>query len=137
VFRISTGLHTVWMPTDPLPPWSPTGVHVFVDRKKLTLKINEGFGSWRTPAVGASIQTVDSTGQRVTVTRILMTGFLAWALKKKTGEVTLIVVGTDGDSRTVSVKPKLAAEAMTWAAQFNAWSEAASARAAQATGEDG
>lgn len=120
------------MPKEPLPPLQPTGVHVFVDRKRLTIKVHEGFGSWQTSAVGASILTVDSTGQRVTVTRIAMTGILAWALKKKTGELTLIAVGADGDSRTVSVKPKQAAEAMTWASQFNAWSEAAAARAAQA-----
>lgn len=116
------------MATEPQAPQAPTGVGVYLNRKKETLEVAEGFGSWKTPAVGASIQTIDSTGKRVTATRMLMAGPLAWAIKKKTGSLSLIVVGVDGDSRNVTVKPKHAPAAMTWAVQFNAWSEAAALR---------
>lgn len=113
--------------SEPQPPYPPTGVPFYVDRKKGTISIAEGFGRWSVPAAGATIHTVDNTGQRVTVTRIALTGILAWALKKRTGDLSMIVV-SEGDSRTASIKPKHAAEAMTWAVQYNAWSEAAALR---------
>jgi hypothetical protein len=110
------------MTTPPKAPQAPRGVDVYVNHK--IGRIEAGF--WNTPLTGASILTIDNTGQRVTVTRIAMTGIFAWALKKKTGDLSMVVAGANGDSCTVSVKPKRAAEAMTWAATFNAWSQAVS-----------
>ncbi|MGW7582743.1 hypothetical protein ACWGKU_28820 [Kitasatospora sp. NPDC054768] len=81
-------------------------------------------GVWQTVARGASIQTIDGTGKRITVTRLFVTGLFAFALKKKTGALSVVVCGADGDSATVKVPAKRAQDVMAWAIAFNAWSEA-------------
>jgi hypothetical protein len=57
---------------------------------------------------GATVQTVDGTGNRITATRLFLTGPFALAMKKKTGALSVVVGGADGDSRTVKVPAKKA-----------------------------
>ena len=105
----------------PKPPKPPRGTPISIDGDD-TLNVS----GWRTPAKGATVQTVDGTGKRVTVTRLFATGLFALALKKKTGNLSVVVCGADGDSTTVKVSAKKAQDVMAWAFAFNAWSEATS-----------
>lgn len=81
---------------------------------------------WETkiPIPGATIHTIDNTGKRITVTRLATIGIFALAAKKKSGSVSIIVAGADGETATAKVKPKHAEKVMVWAVAFNAWSEA-------------
>ncbi|MEU6171315.1 hypothetical protein ABZ832_05255 [Streptantibioticus parmotrematis] len=81
-------------------------------------------GSWSTAAKGASVQTVDGTGKRVTVTRLALAGPFAFALKKKTGDLSVVVCGADGTTRVTKIGPKKAQDVMAWAIAFNAWAQA-------------
>lgn len=81
-------------------------------------------GSWRTAVRGASVQTVDGTGKRVTVTRLALAGPFAFALKKKTGDVSVVVCGADGGTQVTKVGAKKAQDVMAWAIAFNAWAQA-------------
>jgi hypothetical protein len=74
--------------------------------------------------VGALVQTVDGTGKRITATRLFLAGPFALAMRKRTGSLSVVVCGADGDSATVKVSAKKAQDVMTWAVAFNAWSEA-------------
>lgn len=85
------------------------------------LKVIEGWKNWRTPAAGARVETVDHTGKRVTPTRVVTMGVLALLAKKKTGHVTVIITGADGDQRLLKVPAKKAEKVLDWAAEFNAW----------------
>jgi hypothetical protein len=97
-----------------------------MDLSREHLTVVQDLKKWKVPAQGLHVESLDTTGSRVTLTRAVMTGFLAFALKKKTGDVTLILVAADGTSRTVKVKPKHAEKALAWAFEFNVWSETAS-----------
>ena len=111
------------MPEPAQPPRPPSGTYLTLD-KDGNLVVLEGWKNWRTPAAGATVHTVDHTGQRVTLTRVAALGIFALAAKKKTGELTVIIAGQDGDTRTVKVKPKKAEAVVDWAVRFNAWSAA-------------
>lgn len=114
------------MPSSVPPPRPPLSVPVFLD-KEGNLYAHVGLGKWVTPAAGASVQALDNTGKRVTLTRAALLGVFALAAKKRTGDLTLILAGVDGSTHTVKVKPKKAQEAQEWAARFNAWSAAQTA----------
>ncbi len=103
----------------PKPPRPPRGAPISLDGDG-TLRVNQ----WRAPARGATVQTIDGTGKRVTVTRLFVTGVFAFALKKKTGALSVVVCAADGDSTTVKVSAKKAQDVMAWAVAFNAWSVA-------------
>lgn len=103
----------------PKPPKPPRGAPISLDGSD-TLSVN----GWRTPAKGATVQTVDGTGKRITVTRLFVTGIFALALKKKTGRLSVVVCAANGDSTTVQVSAKKAQDVIAWAVAFNAWSEA-------------
>lgn len=113
------------MTTPPPMPQPPLGGLISIDRKKVELCVNTGgFSLWRTPLFGSSILTIDNTGKRVTVTRLAVLGLFALGAKKKSGDVTVIVVGKNGDSTSIKVKAGKAQAVITWAVQFNAWMEA-------------
>ena len=78
-------------------------------------------GGWRALAAEASVQTVDGTGKRVTLTRMALAGPFAFAAKKKSGTVSVILCGADGSSTVVKVAAKKAQDVMSWAIAFNAW----------------
>ncbi|MGW7492135.1 hypothetical protein [Streptomyces sp. NPDC054786] len=101
------------------PPKPPRGASISLEGDD-TLSVN----GWQTPAKGATVQTVDGTGKRITVTRLFATGLFALALKKKTGSLSVVACGANGDSATVKVPAKKAQDLMAWAVAFNAWSEA-------------
>lgn len=105
--------------SSPNPPQPPRGTPIFLDSSG-TLTV----GQWHTPASGATVQTIDGTGKRITVTRLFATGLFAFALKKKTGALSVVICGRDGDSTTVKVSAKNAQDVMAWAVAFNGWSEA-------------
>lgn len=97
-----------------------------MDRRRENLRVVTGpFSIWKTPCLGAFLQTYDGTGSRVTITRVLTLGMLGGiGFRKGTGEVTIIVTGRTGSTATVKVKPGKAQEALTWAFEFAAWNEA-------------
>ena len=110
------------MTTPPPPP--PKHSKLIID-KDGNLAAFEGYKKWwRTPAATASVQTLDQTGSRVTVTRALTIGLFALGAKKKTGKVTVIIAAPDGATKTHEVPANLADATLTWAASFNAWREA-------------
>jgi hypothetical protein len=82
--------------SSPKPPQPPRGAPISLDSEGI-LRVNQ----WRAPARGATVQTVDGTGKRITATRLFLTGPFALAMKKKTGALSVVVCGADGDSRTV------------------------------------
>lgn len=108
------------MPEHVAPPRPPSGTLLTLD-KDGNVVVLAGWKNWRTPAAGATVHTIDHTGQRVTLTRVAALGLFALAAKKKTGELTVIITGSDGDSRTVKVQPKKAEAVIDWAVRFNAW----------------
>lgn len=111
------------MPEPVKPPTPPMSVPLFLD-KEGNLYLHEGFGKWKTRASSTTVHTIDNTGKRVTVTRAVTLGIFAFAAKKKTGDLTMVIARADGDSRTVKVKAKNAQTAIEWAVRFNAWADA-------------
>ncbi|GAA2245090.1 MULTISPECIES: hypothetical protein [Kitasatospora] len=105
------------------PPKPPFGCGIHLDSDG-NLTAVQGWKTWRTPVAGASVQTLDNTGKRITITRLALIGPFALAARKKTGELTVVLVGADGDTATVKVKPGKAQDVAAWAIAFNAWSEA-------------
>jgi hypothetical protein len=108
-------------PKAPKPPFG-SGIRLSPDGE---LQVSQGFSTWRTPAVGAVVQTIDATGRRTTITRMALAGPFAFAMKKKTGDVHVVIASPTGDTCTIKVKAKKGPETMAWAVAFNAWSEAA------------
>jgi hypothetical protein len=100
-------------------PKPPGGTGISLDSKG-----NIQAGAWKSRAAGASVQTVDGTGKRVTMTRLALVGPFAFAAKKKNGQVSVVLCGADGSSATVKVGAKKAQDVMAWAIAFNAWSTA-------------
>jgi hypothetical protein len=97
-------------------PRPPRGTGISLDSEG-----NLCVGRWRTSAARAIVQTVDGTGKRVTLTRMALVGPFAFAAKKKSGTVSVVVCGADGSSTVVKVAAKKAQDVMTWAIAFNAW----------------
>jgi len=115
---------TAAMANRPAPPRPPYGTPISLNLKGTHLVVDTGgFMSWKTPVEGASIHTIDNTGQRVSLTRVATLGILSLGFKKKTGDLTVIVVGSHGGSATVKAKPKHAQALVAWGVAFNAWSE--------------
>jgi hypothetical protein len=110
--------------TTPKPPNPPSGIGIRLSSTG-DIEVSQGFSTWRTQAAGAVVQTVDATGKRTTITRMALVGPFAFAMKKKTGEVHVVIASPTGDTCTIKVKAKKGPETMAWAVAFNAWSEAA------------
>ena len=109
----------------PKPPYPPSNDAVRFNWKDTHFVVSTPGLTTKIPIAGATIQTVDNTGKRVTITRTLMLGgLLAGGLKKKTGDVTVVVAGADGTTAIAKAKAKHAADVIAWALAFNAWSEA-------------
>lgn len=111
------------MPEAVKPPKPPSGTYLAIDRDD-NLVVSDGWKNWKIPARTATVHTSDHTGKRVTVTRVVALGIFALAAKKKTGELTVIIAGKDGDTRTLKVRPKKADAVIDWAVAFNTWSAA-------------
>lgn len=96
-----------------------------MDMRGENLRVVTGpFSIWKTPTLGASLQTFDGTGSRVTFTRVVTLGMLGGiGFRKGTGQVTVIVTGRDGRTTTVKAKPGKAQVLLTWAFEFTAWNE--------------
>jgi hypothetical protein len=108
------------MSTPPEPPRIPLGAHMKYDGSDLVVSL--GFrNKWRVPLSGAVIETLDRTGQRISLTRIATLGVLGLGSRKKTGQVTVIVLAPNGESRQVRVEAPNAEYVLTWAIRFNAW----------------
>jgi hypothetical protein len=71
------------------------------------------------PLDGATVEMLDKTGQRVTLTRVALLGLFALAAKKKTGTATLAISGADGSLALVRVKD--AEQAWAFAQQVAAY----------------
>lgn len=99
-------------------PKPPGGAGIRLDGGRIKV------GKWEAPAAGTTVETVDGTGKRVTVTRLALAGPFAFALKKKTGDLSVVVCAADGTSATTKVAAKRAQDVMAWAIAFNAWSQA-------------
>jgi hypothetical protein len=79
---------------------------------------------WRTPALGATVQAVDNTGQRVTLTRAATLGVFALAAKKRSGTIDVVIATPSGETHIHKVHHSVAEATLTWAVAFNAWRDA-------------
>lgn len=110
--------------TPPLapPPQPPAGTPFTFSLNRTELLVNTGgFTFWRAPVSGVTLQTLDNLGKRITLTRVAVAGPLGLFLRKKSGNVTVVVVASDGRIATVKVKPKHGEAIMAWAVAYNAW----------------
>ena len=106
------------------PPAPPKGSKLIID-KDGNLAAFEGYKKWwRTPAATATVQTLDQTGQRITVTRALTIGIFALGAKKGTGMAVVVIAAPDGATKKHEVPAKLADATLTWAVEFNEWQRA-------------
>lgn len=100
------------------PPKPPRGTDINMDDRGVVWVSGQ---KWGNDAKDVTVYTLDQTGKRTTVTRVALMGPLALLMKKKTGDVTVVLAATSGATATVKVKAKHAAEVMAWAVAFNAW----------------
>jgi hypothetical protein len=106
------------------PPVPPKGSSLIID-KDGNLAAQIGYKNWwRTPAATATVQALDQTGRRVTLTRAVTIGVFALGAKKRTGKVAVVLAAPDGATHTHQVPAKLADQTLAWAVAFNAWRDA-------------
>lgn len=95
------------------------------DANQLGLKIKGGEVIHRTgrgPIAGATarIETQGDIERRVTVTRLVLTGIFAFALRKKKDHRTLyLTIDGQGYQILVELSPKEERKARAWVTQFN------------------
>jgi hypothetical protein len=107
------------------PPKPPFGSMMFYD-KNGNLSVPKGFRRWTVRPAEATLHTLDHTGKRVSLTRVATLGVLSLGFKKKTGNVSVVIVKANGETFTHKVSAKHAEATLTWAVAFNAWREAIS-----------
>lgn len=114
-----------YMPPQPPPkaPRPPFGSQISIDAQG-NLSVGALWQKWTRPVSQCTVQTLDQTGQRVTVTRALTIGLFALGAKKKTGHVTVIVATQAGETKTHKVPANFAEQTLAWAVAFNLWHQA-------------
>jgi len=108
-------LHTGDMAAPKKPPRPPNalGLRMRLDTAELH---TTGFNPVRTPVKGAHLYILDSSGQYIPLPRRK-----GRAGKKRDGNVTLILGGSDGKAAIIPVKAAWAEVTIRWAEAFNAW----------------
>lgn len=103
------------------PPRPPFGSSIKI--KDGQLEVGQLWQKWARPAAQVTVQTIDQTGQRVTLTRVATLGVFALGAKKKTGHITLVFSTPAGETKQHRVPANLASHILAWAVAFNAWQQ--------------
>lgn len=100
-------------------------VGMLIDRVDETVKA----GRQTLPIAGTTVEfSAGNAHQRVTATRMALTGPLAFALKKDAGHNFLVSTAADGRQCVTTVEPKRTSSAMQFAAEFNSLTSLLAAR---------